>query len=178
MSRKINFGKVKKQAKKDNTGIDVTDIVNNHLDSYEAKMIAMQEEINGLKKYQNLASEYVSEIEALQQNNEQLMYQVTLKTQDIESSLQIIQKQKFEVEKQAERILELEKQLKAKKPIDTRVTKKPLENDIVSDMQEFALSILDTEGDFFRKIAEKFKISKSTAYRYCKDIRNSNKVNE
>lgn len=95
---------------------------------------------------------------------------VALKNQDIESSLKVIQKQKFDIVKQAERILELEKQLKAKKSIDNRITKKPFENDVVLDMQDFALSILDNEGYFFRKIAEKFGISKSTAYRYCKDI--------
>lgn len=178
MAKGFKFGKPKKEAKTKKEGIDVTSIVNNHLDNYEAKMIAMQEEINELKKYRSLASEYVSEIEALQQTNEQLVYQVALKNQDIESSLQVIQKQEFDIVKQAERILELEKQLKAKKPIDDRVTKKPLENGIVSEMQEYALSILNNEGDFFRKIAEKFQISKSTAYRYCKDIHKSKRNKE
>lgn len=65
----------------------------------------------------------------------------------------------------------LEKQLSECKNGKIKRIGTPISKEVITRMREYAISIVDSESNFYRSIANKFNVSSRTAHNYCKDIK-------
>lgn len=163
MAKGFTFGKIKQpekeEQKSDDSGVDVTDIVNTYIDENLETIAQLRHEKEELTKKLN-----------------QLEYELLTKNTSIQGYKETIENLNVRIVELGEANLELE-ETQAQEKITAKVPhpigfKPAIDNETIAQIRVYAYSILYKKGTikFYEAVAKKFGVSTGSAYKYCKEI--------
>ena len=182
MAKVFTFGKIKqpeKEQKNDDSGVVVTDIVNDYIDKSLETVAQLRQENDELKKKLNQLAKL------LDRNEDELL----TKNTSIQGYNETIEHLSAKVVELTEANLELEEiQVQEKIIVEPPkvIIKTPpgfkpaITEETIAQMRVFAKSILHKKGTikFYEQVGIKFGISTGSAYKYTKDIYQGIQTNE